>query len=200
MNIARPQFVFLLAMVLNLCWAIPAEARKYLTREQAEKICFPNADKVEWKSHRYTQSEITAIYKASNLKVIDMGIWYGVALKENKIIGVLAFDRSTGKHEFIDYIVALTPEGKVKQIEILEYRESWGYEVRREGWRKQFTGKDSTSKLKLNDGIHNISGATLSCRGITRGVKRICHTWEVLLRPALVSAGRLPKLATGDGR
>ena len=118
MNIARPQFVFLLAMVLNLCWAIPAEARKYLTREQAEKICFPNADKVEWKSHRYTQSEITAIYKASSLKVIDMGIWYGVALKENKVIGVLAFDRSTGKHEFIDYIVALTLDGKVKQVEI----------------------------------------------------------------------------------
>ena len=113
---------------------------------------------------------------------------------------MLAFDRSTGKHEFIDYIVALTPEGKVKQIEILEYRESWGYEVRREGWRKQFAGKDSTSKLKLNDGIHNISGATLSCRGITRGVKRICHTWEVLLRPALVSDGRLPKLASRDGR
>ena len=101
-------------MILNLCWTIPVEARKYLTREQAEKICFPDADKVEWKSHRYTRSEITAIYKASNLKVIDMGIWYGVALKENKVIGVLAFDRSTGKHEFIDYIVALTPDGKVK--------------------------------------------------------------------------------------
>ena len=174
-------------------------AKCYLTHKQAEKICFPEADRFEWKTHRYTPAEIAAIRKASGLMVIDPGVWFGMALKNNKMIGTLIFDRAKGKHEFIDYIVALTPEGKVKQVEILEYRESWGYEVRREGWRKQFAGKDSTSKLKLNDGIHNISGATLSCRGITRGVKRICHTWEVLLRPALVSAGWLPRLATGNG-
>ena len=119
MNAARTQLICLTAAILYLCWTAPAEARKYLTRQQAEKVCFPNADKVEWKSHRYTHAEITAIRKTSGLMVKDPGIWFGTALKNNKVIGVMAFDRSVGKHEFIDYIVALTPDGKVKQVEIL---------------------------------------------------------------------------------
>ncbi len=198
MNSARIQLCLLWTLGLYLCWATPAEARKYLSRQQAEKVCFPNAEKVEWRSHRYSMEEIKAIHRKSRLKVIDPGIWYGVALKDNKVIGILAFDRSIGKHEFIDYVIALTPEGKVKQIEILEYRESWGYQVRRESWRKQFAGKNAASKLNLNDGIHNISGATLSCRGITEGIKRVCHTWNVVLHPALVAAGRLPKPAAKE--
>jgi hypothetical protein len=173
-------------------------AKTYLTPKQAEKVCFPFADKFEWKSHRYTMDEIKAIYRDSGLKIIDPAIWYGVAYKNNKVIGVLAFDRCIGKHEHIDFVIALTLEGKVRQVEILNYRESWGYEVRREGWRKQFIGKNAAAKVDLNDGIHNISGATLSCRGITRGVKRVCHTWGLVVRPALVAAGRLPNSAAKD--
>jgi hypothetical protein len=188
-------FSLALALLAGLLLAPVAHAKRYLTRGQAEKICFPKADTIEWQSHRYTPAQIMAIRAASGLKVIDPGLWYGVALKDKKVIGVLVFDRASGKHEFIDYVIALTPAGKVRQIEILEYRESWGHEIRRAGWRKQFVNKDTQSKLKLHDGIHNIAGATISCRNVTDGVRRTCHAWHVVLRPALVTAGRLPKLA-----
>ena len=183
----------LLAMVMFCLSAFSLQAKTYLTPKQAEKVCYPEADRFEWKTHRYSRDEIKKIFDTSGLKVIDPGIWYGVAYRENKVIGLMVFDRCIGKHEFIDYVIALSTEGQVRQVEILNYRESWGYEVRREGWRKQFVGKTATEKIDLKNGIHNISGATLSCRGITRGVKRVCHTWNVVLRPALVAAGRLPK-------
>lgn len=168
-------------------------AKTYLTPKQAETICFPSADKFEWKTHRYSRGEIQKIYDSSGLKVIDPGLWYCTAYKDNQVIGVIAFDRCIGKHLYIDFVIAITPDGKVKQVEILNYRESWGYEVRREGWRNQFVGKDTHSKLDHKNGISNISGATLSCRGVARGVKRICHTWNIVVRPALVAAGRLPQ-------
>jgi Na+-translocating ferredoxin:NAD+ oxidoreductase RnfG subunit len=97
------------------------------------------------------------------------------------MIGALIFDRARGKHEFIDYAIALTPGGKVRQIEILEYRESWGSEVRRDNWRRQFVNKHSKSKLKLHDGIHNISGATISVNAVTRGIHRSTIIVEYLL-------------------
>jgi Na+-translocating ferredoxin:NAD+ oxidoreductase RnfG subunit len=198
MKILRTQFfLIMVGMIMGTC-PLSVQAKTYFTPKQAEKICFPSADKFEWKTHRYSMEEIKAIYHDSRLKVIDPGIWYGVAYKDNKVIGVLAFDRCIGKHEYIDYVVALTPAGEVKQVEILNYRESWGYEVRREGWRKQFIGKNAVAKIDLNDGIHNISGATLSCRGITRGVKRVCHTWGLVLHPALVAGGHLPKPTAKD--
>ena len=184
-------------MAIGMC-AFSLKARTYLTPKQAEKVCFPLADKFEWKTHRYSMEEMKKIHESSRLKVIDPAIWFGVAYKNNTVIGVLAFDRCIGKHEYIDYVIALTPEGKVKQVEILSYRESWGYEVRREGWRKQFIGKNAAAKIDLNDGIHKISGATLSCRGITRGVKRVCHTWDVVLHPALVASGALSKRTAKD--
>jgi hypothetical protein len=198
MNIERFQIFSLLLFFCGFIGVETGAAKTYLTPKQAEKVCFPLADKFEWKTHRYSMEEIKAIYHASGLKVMDPAIWYGVAYKDNKVIGVLAFDRCIGKHDYIDYVIALTAEGKVKQVEILNYRESWGYQVRRESWRKQFIGKDVSSRLNLNDGIHNITGATLSCRGISRGVKRVCHTWDVVLRPALVAGGRLPKSSSKD--
>ncbi len=194
----HPQFLSLLLFLWGFLCVEIGVAKTYLTTKQAEKVCFPLADKFEWKTHRYTMDEIKAIYRDSGLKIIDPAIWYGVAYKNNKVIGVLAFDRCIGKHEHIDYVIALTLEGKVRQVEILNYRESWGYEVRREGWRKQFIGKNAAAKVDLNDGIHNISGATLSCRGITRGVKRVCHTWGLVLRPALLAGGRLPNPPSQD--
>jgi Na+-transporting NADH:ubiquinone oxidoreductase subunit NqrC len=72
----------------------------------------------------------------------------------------------------------------VKDIEILEYRESYGDQVRLPQWRAQFTGKRRGAKLKLDDDIQNISGATLSCRHITDGVKRLLSTYAVALAPA----------------
>lgn len=174
------------------------QAKTYLTYKQAEKVCFPSADKFEWKSHRYSRDEIKKIYAASGFKVIDPGLFYGVAFKENKVIGVLVFDRCIGKHEYIDYVIALNLKGEVKQIEILVYRESWGYEIRRESFRKQFIGKDANDGFRLRKDINNISSATLSCDGISRGVKRTCHTWNMVLRPSLVSGGHLPKPTTKD--
>ena len=91
-------------------------------------------------------------------------------------------DQVIGKHENIDIAVGIDAEGKVKGIEILEYRESYGYEIIDPRWRAQFHGKDSSEVLKLDRQIKNISGATLSCRHIPDGINRLTQTWEQILR------------------
>jgi Na+-transporting NADH:ubiquinone oxidoreductase subunit NqrC len=58
-------------------------------------------------------------------------------------------------------------------VEILEYRETYGGEVRRPDWRKQFKGKQLGEPFKLGNDIMNLSGATLSSRSVTDGVKRL---------------------------
>ena len=69
-------------------------------------------------------------------------------------------------------------------IEILEYREPYGYEVAAPQWREQFVGKTARDPLKLNHDIQNISGATLSSKHITDGVKRVMHFYQVALKIA----------------
>src|SRR4051794_25202392 len=96
--------------------------------------------------------------------------------------GFFIVDYVIGKHLVIDYAVALSPEGTIKQIEILNYRESYGGEIRNPDWRKQFVGKGPQSRFALNQGINNISGATLSCRHVTEGIHRILATYETCLK------------------
>ena len=104
--------------------------------------------------------------------------------RDGREIGRVYFDGVIGKTELIDYATAIDADGRVRQVEILTYRESHGYEVRNPRWRQQFVGKGVTTPPALGDGIANISGATLSCRHLTDGVRRLLmlHAAEAAAR------------------
>ena len=81
----------------------------------------------------------------------------------------------------IPYALALNSDGSVRGIEILEYRESYGGQVREPLWRAQFIGKRHGAEFALYEDIQNISGATLSSRHITDGVKRLLATYDIVV-------------------
>ncbi|WGR90831.1 FMN-binding protein (plasmid) [Bradyrhizobium sp. ISRA443] len=140
--------------------ASPAYAVRYLSIAEAQKQAFPSAT-------QFTEVQAGRVWKA------EAG---------GKVAGFFIIDRVIGKHLFIDYAVALTPGGAVHKVEILEYLESYGGEIRSPSWLTQFVGKSSGSALKINGDIRNISGATLSSRHVTEGVKRILTAYANRLR------------------
>jgi Na+-translocating ferredoxin:NAD+ oxidoreductase RnfG subunit len=140
--------------------ASPAYAVQYLSIDQAQKQAFPSAT-------RFVEVQAGRVWKA------EAG---------GRVVGFFVFDRVVGKHLFIDYAVALTPGGAVQSVEILQYRESYGGEVRSPSWLAQFVGKTSGSALKVNGDIRNIAGATLSSMHVTEGVKRVLATYGNRLR------------------
>jgi Na+-transporting NADH:ubiquinone oxidoreductase subunit NqrC len=172
-----------------------ALAERYLSLVEAERVCFPQADRFEAQTIRLTAEESKAIEQKSGAKVRaqESQIWLG--RKGTNLLGLFVLDHVFGKHEVIEYAVAVSPEGAVLQIEILEYREHYGGEIRNAKWREQFKGKTVGSKVKLNEDIYNISGATISCRNVTDGVRRVLATFELVVRPQLLAAGRLPGAA-----
>lgn len=91
-------------------------------------------------------------------------------------------DEVVGKHEMITYALGLSAEGVVEHVEILDYRESYGYEVAQASWRDQFKGKTASSTIKLNKDIENVSGATLSAKHLTDGIKRVLVMFERTLK------------------
>src|SRR5260370_38362980 len=97
------------------------------------------------------------------------------ALKVWKVSGGGGFsvDEVLGKHEYITYALGLNASGSVRQIEILDYRETDGYEVREASWRQEFVGKTSQAHLNLTRNVGNRSEATLSSLHITKAVKRL---------------------------
>ena len=87
-----------------------------------------------------------------------------------------------GKHEDIRFALALDTQGFVQGVEIMDYRETHGGEVRDATWRSQFYGKSLQSDLKLGRGIDNISGATLSCRHMADGIHGLLMVYDYYLK------------------
>src|SRR4051794_10448377 len=161
----------------------PAAATVYLSIQAAQQAMFPGARFV---SHdlAFTPDQRKAIAKASGVGSFDKVQRVWDVRSGNARAGWFIIDRVLGKHEMITYAVALTPDGAVKRVEILEYRETYGGEIRNPAWRQQFVGKRFGSPLQLGKDIKNISGATLSSRHVTDGVRRLVATWQLLLRNA----------------
>ncbi len=155
----------------------PVQATVYLTVEQAQQAIFPGGKFVS-ADVKLSEAQRRAIERRSDVNVrnAEQRVWRVSGG------GYFILDEVLGKHEFITYAVGLNADGSVKQIEILEYRETYGYEIRDPRWRAQFAGRTSADPLKLERDIRNISGATLSCRHITDGVKRLLALYELVLK------------------
>jgi Na+-translocating ferredoxin:NAD+ oxidoreductase RnfG subunit len=177
-----------LVMMVPVALAAPiaAYATDYLTIAQAQQILFPEADRFVDAAVELNGDQRKAIEQRSGVRQRStrQAIWR--AEKAGILIGWFIVDEVVGKHEFITYAAALTPDNKVQGIEILTYRETYGYQVRNADWRHQFVGKTLAAPFKLDEDIANISGATLSCRNVMNGVKRLLALQQVALTQAQV--------------
>ena len=155
----------------------PAFAVTYLSTEQAQKEIFPGKSFTA-SPMTLTPAQRKAIERESRTRVLknEQRVW--------RVSGGGWFivDEVVGKHEFITYALGLNADGSVHGLEIMDYRESYGGQVRDPKWRAQFTGKTKAAPLVLDQDIKNISGATLSSRHIADGVRRLLAFHNVVLR------------------
>lgn len=179
-------------MVLDIRWLAPAAliasaspacfAVQYLTVEQAQALIFPQAKEFTVADVKLTPEQIQEIEKIAvvRVRVPRLQIWQAKA--GDKVVGWFIVDQVVGKHDLITYAAGITPEGALRQLQILEYREAYGYQVRDVRWRDQFAGKTAADTLRVGTDILNISGATLSCQHLSEGIKRLLATHQVALR------------------
>ena len=168
---------FLLIPVALVSTPIAGHAVVYLNADQARAAIFPGGQ----------GTPTTVKLTAEQRKAIETAS--GVRQRNDEVRawrmgggGWFIVDDVIGKHEFITFAVGITAGGAVKGVEIMEYRETYGGEVRNPAWRAQFTGKTKAAPLKLDEDIKNISGATLSSRHIAEGVKRLLAVQDLVLR------------------
>ncbi len=159
------------------CYAV-----QYLTVEQAQRVLFPDAAEFEARPLVLTAAQVAAVESTTGLPVRSPrhNVW--AARHGNHLHGWFVVDEVIGKHELITYAVALSQGGRVLGVEVLEYRENYGYEIRNPAWRAQFTGKTRDDVLSLDSDIRNITGATLSCRHVTEGIRRLLAVHALAMR------------------
>lgn len=173
-------------LIPALAAAVPcgsARAAEYLSVPQAQVALFPQGTKFEKVAVNLTDDQLKQIKDQSGTRQREKSPSVWKATQGGKHAGWFIVDNVIGKHEFITYGAALSASGSVLGLEILTYRETHGEEVAEAKWRANFKGKTLSSPFKLDQDIPNISGATLSSRNITDGVKRLLVLQKVALKP-----------------
>lgn len=169
------------ALILSAVPAIYAKSydTQYLSYQEAQKLFFPDATDFIPEDIILNEEEIEAVEQMSQVRVRDEKLKMWRVEDKTQKLGYFIIDHVIGKHKYITYGIALDADGRLKGIEILNFQESYGGEVHTIQWRAQFIGKSLNDPLRLNTDIQNISGATLSCKNVTNGVRRVLATVKV---------------------
>jgi len=179
-------FFFIVALVLFFAVIADAGMRKYASANEVLLRSFPGAA-FDKRVITFDDDERVKIEGLIKKRFFKRQMVFYIATKVNTPLGYGVIGSERGKTRQITFMVLLDKDGAVKDVDILAFRESQGYEVENPGWRKQFRGKTVGSQLRLRSDIKNISGATLSARAVTKGVKNILAAFEVV-------RGRLDKV------
>ncbi|MFT4709946.1 MAG: thiamine biosynthesis lipoprotein [Bacteroidia bacterium] len=143
----------------------------YLTEQEALALFFPTATRFE----RGIALPEGLAERDLRERQIPRHFFRYAAYRGDELLGYGVVDNVLGKSRPITYLLATdAPDDaghlRALGVEILVYRESHGFEVDREAFRKQFIGKGTLDSLTLKDDIRNVAGATISCRSVTDGV------------------------------
>lgn len=159
-----------------------AHGEDFLSVQQAQQVLFPNAKVFVDAVISLSDDQMDEIKKLSGVRQRQKLQKAWRAESGGELIGWLMVDDVIGKHEFITYGTAISRDGKVLGVEVLSYRETHGGQIRQPQWREHFVGKTLQDPLLLDRDIPNISGATLSCRSLTDGVKRMLAIHKIALQ------------------
>ncbi len=175
--ISAVNFISALLLLINVALARAAEfrTRVYLDLQEAPRALFPEADDFEQHQIKVTPElgrRIKELVGRARPTIWEPFYYAFVAKKQGDVIGYAVVCEEIGKHRAITFIVGTTPDARVRDVAVMAYREPIGDEVRYRGFLDQFKGKSLDDPIMPYRDISNISGATLSVRALSRGVRK----------------------------
>jgi Na+-translocating ferredoxin:NAD+ oxidoreductase RnfG subunit len=154
-------------------------AKQYLSIDEVKQVMFSG--------EIFKQVEIDVPMAVKDLMRKESGVRYAYTQKhiwKSNQGSWLLVDEVVGKHEMITYALGIHANGQIQGVEILEYNESYGEQIREKKWLQQFKGRDANQTLRFNEDIKNITGATLSSKHVTNGVQRLMVLYREYLTKA----------------
>jgi hypothetical protein len=110
---------------------------------------------------------------AADVRLVAVGADTALRVSRNdSLLGFAIVRNVRGKDQLITFLVATDTLDRLRDVDILVYREPYGGEVAYDAWRRQFRGKSTADRLEVGRDIRSISGATISVHAVTAGVRR----------------------------
>jgi len=145
----------------------------FMTEEDAVKIMLPKSERIRKEVIRLSQEKKDVIEQRIGWKFPEESFELYIGETGDMIDGYAMVHNTIGKHKHMTYMVGVDNRGTCTDVELLVFREAKGSEVGRKRFNAQYEGKTVSDPIRINRDIINISGATMSVRSISAGVKRV---------------------------
>jgi len=139
-----------------------ASAEIYITADEAIKYIFPSSQEYRTETRTFDSQE----FKVSTV------------ISEGKTLGWAVVSEEMGKNNPITFLVGIDSQKKVAGVYVLEFRDMFGFEIKRRSFLRQFQGKTSKNALKVGRDIDAVTGATISSKAAAAAVKKSIEVIE----------------------
>ena len=172
--------------LVSVLWLLPgvlhpAEAVVLYAKNEALRLIFPEADRIEPQALFLTSEQVARIEKLARSPLESPLLTVHVGRRGDETLGYAFLDIHTVRTQPEALFVVLTPQGDVDSVLIVAFHEPLEY-MPSERWQAQFPGKFLTPDLQVKRAIAPISGATLSAHAMTDAVRRALAVYQVALQ------------------
>ncbi len=156
----------------------------FMTEEDAVKTILQKAQRIRKDTVKLSPDQKVLIESRIGWKFPEESFDVYVGETGTRVDGYAVLQNTIGKHKHMTYMIGVDSRGRVSDVELLVFREAKGSEVGRKRFNAQYEDKTVVDPIRINKDIINISGATMSVRSMSAGVKRaLVLVDELYLKP-----------------
>lgn len=146
---------------------------EFMSEEDAVKLMLPKSKQIRKELIRLTQQKKEKIEQRIGWKFPEESFEVYIGETGDQVDGYAMVHNTIGKYKPMTYMVGADAQGECTDVELLVFRDAKGSEVGRKRFNAQYEGKTVFDPIRINKDIINISGATMSVRSMSAGVKRV---------------------------
>ena len=132
-----------------------------------------NWSKIKETISNFYEDKYFELEKINDISVTYLSTQFYKIRNHGDINGYLAIAKAPSKFEKFDFFILFNKDYHIYDVQILNYREDWGFEICNKKWLKQFLDVNFNSIISSSNQVQAISGATISVNSIKANVFRI---------------------------
>ncbi|MBI4600862.1 MAG: FAD:protein FMN transferase [Planctomycetes bacterium] len=161
----------------------PSDVTVYMTEEEALRTLLPAAGRVVEERAVLTAEERRAVEDLVGERVGERAFAVRAGVRaDGTLDGYAVVHSEVGKFKPFDFAAGIEPDGSVRRVVVLVYREARGAEIAGRRFLVQYAGKTASDPISIQRDIIHVSGATMSVNALNLGVKKALAVVEVLYR------------------
>jgi Na+-translocating ferredoxin:NAD+ oxidoreductase RnfG subunit len=158
-------------------------AEDLITTDEALRKIFSQATHFDSRGFALSDEQIKAVEEKAQVTFegshsTDIQLY--TAEKDGQTLGFVFEDRVIGKWGPIHYLLGLDPQGTVLDVVILDYQEIRGRPIAKKRFLRQYQKKSIHDSVRLRKDIDGVTGATISSRSLTDGIRKLLNVFEEL--------------------